>query len=409
MGFMDEIHCKHKAQTARVNVPATPRAFSVSGTPATGRQHRGTPLTGRPLRGTPSTHVIPAVAFASPVVGTPSIHSMRLRKRTREAELAEPWTPRSKRAHLDYAQTLASDLDLTDEARNEVMVASALSTHNLTLKLYAYLVRDRVMGLAERGQAFLKSREYKAIDHIVANLFGYLMDGDVSGYKEGLLPRCLHHIRLHPRRYHIPVDIEDFITTSDFAKAISRTLGSIRSEMKRKLFKTWREKKGVYDVVRMLLGKSSNVQVTEAMWGRVAWLQLNLMDYQELVKNGEKEQKLFWDWTDGLLVEVRNDHSHLIGRAKAKAISSFFEMTLKEHIRLRPTRRRPTLAALPAWQRQLREAIREMENYTDEDVADLQRNFETVDLEDVDSDQEDEPEAEHEVQPATIGDAHDDA
>ena len=52
-------------------------------------------------------------------------------------------------------------------------------------------------------------------------------------------------------------------------------------------------------------------------------------------------------------------------------IRRLFEISLKEHMQERPVKRKPAISSVPQWQRQLQSAIREMEGYADEEVADL--------------------------------------
>ncbi|KAJ6632328.1 hypothetical protein B0H10DRAFT_1976977 [Mycena sp. CBHHK59/15] len=176
------------------------------------------------------------------------------------------------------------------------------------------------------------------------------MDPKLPSYKMGFLDRLMRHIRLNPGIYRIPQEFRSMITSKLFQTAVSRAATNARSEMKRKMSFAWSSKMTIYDLVKSMAWKSSQ-EMTDAIWARFAWVQMQLIDYKE---NGERRAK-------ALTIEA----------ALRPAFSSYiFEEALKRHLQLcRPSKKRKSSQQLPKWQQDISRAVAEMEAYTVEQLA----------------------------------------
>jgi len=101
----------------------------------------------------------------------------------------------------------------------------------------------------------------------------------------------------------------------------------------------WKKKKDIYSVVKAL-GKRTNLESTDAIWGCWAWVvrydftetkysslttsilqQMKLIDFSELVVKGDQDKEKFWDWVDSELESLHNLHKDKTESSWKDAIS----------------------------------------------------------------------------------------
>ncbi|KAJ7802029.1 hypothetical protein B0H14DRAFT_3782021 [Mycena olivaceomarginata] len=199
-----------------------------------------------------------------------------------------------------------------------------------------------------RLSKYLVSSEFK--ENVISRIRGVLLDPKLPSYKLGFLDRLMRHIRLNPTVYQIPLEFRATITSKAFNSAVSKAAVGGRSEMKRKMIALWSSKANIYDVLKALACKSSQ-EMTDEIWGRVAWL-MKLVDYSA----GGQPEKEFWDKIDEMLAEQRE-----------KALT----IPLEERAAFTglPKSKKKSSHQLPKWQVDISRAVEEMESYTQEELA----------------------------------------
>ncbi|EIW74146.1 hypothetical protein CONPUDRAFT_160396 [Coniophora puteana RWD-64-598 SS2] len=297
----------------------------------------------------PNPLVSNTVTFASP------------RKRRFQPDEDNPWDPPTKRAHIEFAKAECAAQGLNEEDTEEIVRFSQLSTHRALIALRVEMANQRIDRLVWEGECWMQPNEYR--NNIHDALFGYLLDGSVSAYKDGLTVRFLRHIRNKPGNYNIPKHLWPFLGHDKFSE----------KDIKRKLNTSLNGKKDIYATVSNLIGSNSSgahskITVNEQMWGRWAWVALYLSDYNKLHLG---PPDAFWDHTDKQLRDHRRKYTYLQGVERKKAISVRFSLSLKKHRSTFKVKKKPNLDGLTesAWQRQLHKAIEEMDSYDAVDTA----------------------------------------
>ncbi|KAJ7243674.1 hypothetical protein C8J57DRAFT_1083544, partial [Mycena rebaudengoi] len=210
-----------------------------------------------------------------------------------------------------------------------------------------------------------------------------LLDPKLRSYKDGFVNRLLvrdgallehavdglrqHHIRVNPGVYHIPSDIRGALTGRDFGTAVSNEVTSAWSEMKRKLHDGWVKKVDITTVCKNLAWNNTQ-EMTDEIWGRLAWLQFFLDEYRTAGKN----ERLFWDAVDVFLVDRHAEALTFPEDSRLAMSSILFEECLKEHVKKFPLKAGGRLQPgkqIPVWQKAISCTVEEMDGYTVEDLA----------------------------------------
>ncbi|KAJ7798135.1 hypothetical protein B0H14DRAFT_3492887 [Mycena olivaceomarginata] len=286
-----------------------------------------------------------------------------LGRRKRPESLAD-WSPPTKVRLRTYADGVAADYAVPESTRQEFIDASTLSTHKLMIVTLAAVLGQQEDETSEaRLNKYLVSSEFK--ENVISRIRGVLLDPKIPSYKLGFLDRLMRHIRLNPTVYQIPLEFRAAITSKAFNSAVSKAAVGGRSEMKRKMITLWSSKANIYDVLKALACKSSQ-EMTDEIWGRVAWLQMKLVDYSA----GGQPEKEFWDKIDEMLAEQREKALTIPLEERAAFTSFEFSEALKYHLSVcRPKSKKKSSHQLPKWQVDISRAVEEMESYTQEELA----------------------------------------
>ncbi|KAJ6517231.1 hypothetical protein C8R47DRAFT_250150 [Mycena vitilis] len=332
--------------SASVSVPGTPRAGSSHG--------RNASLGQGFLTGTGTSFDF---GDGSSVLG----------RRQRHESMTE-WSPPTKVRLKTYADEVAREYGVPEDSREDFLKASMLSTHKLMIvTLGAVLGQREDASIETRLAEYLASSEFK--ENVVSQIRSVMLDPKIPSYKLGFLDRLMRHIRLNPGVYRIPQEFRSMITSKLFYSAVSRAAVGARAEIKRKMMNMWNTKATIYDVVKSLACKSSH-EMTDAIWARLAWVQLKLVDYKATSPTPVAGQDGFWDDIDKALAERREKSLAMRVEDRAAYSSYIFEEALKMHIETCPAKRRKSATRLPQWQEDISRAVEEMESYTQDDLAD---------------------------------------
>jgi len=292
------------------------------------------------------------------------VTSSSLGRRKRPDTLAD-WSPPSK-AHLRaYANEVAGEYGVPEDSRDQFINASMLPTHKLVVvTLAAILGRQGDESSDTKLQTYLLSGEFK--DNVITQIRCILLDPKLPSYKTGFLDRLMRHIRLNPGVYHIPHEFRSMITTRMFNSAVSKVATNARADIKRKMEAAWKTKTSIYVLVKGLAYKSSQ-EMTDAIWGRLAWVQMKLEDY----RNGGKKDLGAWDWVDQQLADRRAKALTVPVEQRAAFVSFAFDEALKSHLQhCKPkSGKKKSGTQIPQWQKDISRAVAEMESYTLEDLA----------------------------------------
>ncbi|KAJ6458274.1 hypothetical protein C8R45DRAFT_1221655 [Mycena sanguinolenta] len=287
--------------------------------------------------------------------------SLGARKRV---ESVADWSPPTKVRLRAYADGVAAEYAVPESSREEFLDASTLPTHKLMIiTLAAVLGQHEGEDNEARLKKYLASSEFK--EHVVGRIRGVLLDPQLPSYKLGFLDRLMRHIRLNPGVYHIPQEFRGAITSKAFNSAVSKAAVGARSDMKRKMTALWNSKTSIYDVLKVLACKTSQ-EMTDEIWGRIAWIQMRLADYVA----GGKPGKEFWDIIDKMLATKREETLAQPPTHRAAYASFEFSEALKYHLsQCKPKQKRKSSQQLPKWQVDISRAVEEMRSYTQEQLA----------------------------------------
>lgn len=181
-----------------------------------------------------------------------------------------------------------------------------------------------------------------------------------------------------------------------------RSIKGISDLIACQLVSNWKSKKDIYTVVNDITPQG--MEVTEEMWGRIAWIVGTFLFYSvtnsDHVPNSKSILRTSKGPTSGnsstnnLLPSVRTTRIWTKQKGKLKSVgklsftcicgchsdheigvitTSIFEECLKEHKRLCPpekTKRGASTRSMPAWQREMNRAVQEMEQFSDEEDTD---------------------------------------
>ncbi|KAF8207665.1 hypothetical protein K438DRAFT_1961924 [Mycena galopus ATCC 62051] len=290
--------------------------------------------------------------------------STSLGRRRRTDSLAD-WSPPSKVRLRAYAIGAAGECDVPEDSREQLVNASMLPMQQLMIVTLATVLGRQGDGSSStKLQTYLVSAEFK--DNVTIPIRCILLDPKLQSYKIGFLDRLMRHIRLNPAVYHIPQEFRAMITTTLFNSAVSKVATSARSDIKRKMAVGWKAGTSIYDLVKSLAYKASQ-EMTDAIWGRFAWVQMKLVDYKG---SGGKDDGA-WDWVDNELVKQR-EKALAIPLAERAAFASFaFEEALKSHLEICKPKsgKKKSSTRIPQWQLDISRAVAEMESYTVEELA----------------------------------------
>ncbi|KAJ7676600.1 hypothetical protein DFH06DRAFT_1466071 [Mycena polygramma] len=296
--------------------------------------------------------------------GDGSAHGSTILGRRQRQESMTEWSPPTKVRLKTYANDVASEYGVPESSLPEFLDACQLPTHKLLIvTLGAVLGQRNDASSDSRLAEYLGSSEFK--ENVITQIRGLLLDPKLPSYKVGFLDRLMRHIRLNPGLYHIPQEFRAMITTKAFNSAVSRAAVGARSEIKRKMSTMWGTKSSIYQVVKSLACKSSQ-EMTDAIWARMAWVQMKLVDY----KAANPGQDGFWDFVDNDLFEYREETLTKPLSERAAHASYVFEESLKFHLMTCPPKRKQKGSQrLPKWQEDISRAIDEMDSYTQDDLA----------------------------------------
>ncbi|EIW75464.1 hypothetical protein CONPUDRAFT_77152 [Coniophora puteana RWD-64-598 SS2] len=287
----------------------------------------------------------------------------------------------------------------SDQTVELVQVTEAPSFYNGFIIFAVQTKRQEIDCTVWMGEMWLQLDDFKDA------LNGYLLDGDISAYKDGLTDRIVHHpltrtkrhIRTKPASYCIPRHIWGFLANQKFRSHISNILSGLRSDIKTKLGSKENWKSDLYTVIQSLIGGNntrthSKITITLQMWGHVAWLYYTLKEHEKFVKKGQKKDRDFWDDTDAELRDIRFQYSMYEEPVRSQKISVIFTLCLEKHKAEKKPKKNaklvPDTFPISSWQRQLQAAIEEMNGYDVEEMAMLMQGT-TVDacsLEEIDAD-----------------------
>ncbi|KAJ6632425.1 hypothetical protein B0H10DRAFT_1938047 [Mycena sp. CBHHK59/15] len=357
---------KHRLQQATAGRPFDPDEVenqlgsgSLQTPASTG--HRRPPLgpsNGR-TPGNSGQFVFPSAGFMTPPSSQQeSVLGCRGRSPDIDVGLGE-WSRPNKVLLTEFATNAAAEYGVAEDKLPDFIDASTLPTHQLLIVTLAAVLGGREESTDNVMQAYLASSTFKASrsptlslglwtywaqEHVVGQVRAVLLDPKLSSYKNGFMHRLLadqlrihqRHIRLNPGIYHIPQQLRSAITNRVFGSAVSSELSD-----------GWNKKLDIATLGKSLAWNNTQ-EMTDKFWGRFAWLQFFLVDYR---KEG-KHECLFWDAADTFLADI-------------------FEESLREHVKMMPLKKGKLRSGkqMPAWQKAISRAVKEMEGYSLEELA----------------------------------------
>ncbi|KAJ7266784.1 hypothetical protein C8J57DRAFT_1510875 [Mycena rebaudengoi] len=311
-----------------------------------------------PLNGYGSVLLCPQIAQLDSVLGH------RPRSPELDDEIKE-FSRHTKVALREFVTNIAGQHGIPEEEVEDFVEASTLPTHKLLIVTLVAIMVGQMKSVNDGLKMYLLSSGFKASPLAQHSLV--LLDPKLRSYKDGFMNRLLRHIRVNPGVYHIPSDIRGALTGRDFGTAVSNEVTHTRSEMKRKLHDGWVKKVDITTLCKNLAWNNTQ-EMTDEIWGRLAWLQLFLDEYRTAGKN----ERLFWDAVDVFLADKRAEALTFPEESRLAMSSILFEECLKEHIKKFPLKAGGKLWAgkqIPAWQKAISCTVEEMDGYTIEDVA----------------------------------------
>ncbi|KAJ7158194.1 hypothetical protein C8R43DRAFT_1124814 [Mycena crocata] len=314
----------------------------------------------------PTLYNFPSGAL-TPNSSEDSILGRHMRTDSGAGDLAE-WSRPTKVLLKNFATSTAGEYSVDGEKIQQFVEASTLPTQKLLIVLLATVIGTKQDSLEDMLQAYLVSPGFK--ENVIGKLCSVLLDPILSSYKQGFLYRLLHHIRLNPGTYRIPIHLRPYITSRAFKTALSAESTAARSELKRKM--SDHAKKGS-DIA--VLGKAlvwdHTQEPSDPFWGRFAWLQFFLLEYSAKPASNARG---FWDAVDKALADRREENLTYPAEIQDEKNSFIFEVALQEHtrkypIKLKSGNKKRASQQMPPWQLAISRAVNGMEGYTVEQLA----------------------------------------